>query len=97
MQIKLLTLDSSDWNIRDQLRKVSEEHHEVIILGDDIVKNYHDLSYELFDLMQACKTALEILQRGYGDESFIDDAEYLHKQKLKQRHADGKIKLLEDE
>jgi hypothetical protein len=92
MQIKLLTLDSSEYTLEQQLRKVSEEHHEVISCFQyfDI-----DLACELFDLMQACKTALEILDK--LGTTRVSEAQLRHIAKLKQRAAEGKIKLVEDE
>jgi len=96
MQIKLLTLDSSEYTLEQQLRKISEEHHEAISLSSNLGKYYRELAGELLDLMQACKTVLEILEKDYGDEHFIENANEIHILKLKQRHAEGRIRL-EDE
>lgn len=92
MQIKLLTLDSSEYSLEQQLRKISEEHHEVISCFQRFDL---DLACELFDLMQACKTALEILDNRRLVR--VSEAQLRHIAKLKQRHEEGKIKLLEDE
>lgn len=86
-------LDSSDWNIHEQLRKVSEEHHEVIAESKYISENYYTLAGELWDLIQSSFTALQILEREYGDKYFIESTNNRHCTKLRDRNDDGKIKI----
>lgn len=85
MQIKLLTLDSSEYTLEEQLRKISEEHHEVLTADEE------NLASEIIDLMQACKTCLERIK-----PRLVDEANKAHIAKLKQRASEGKIKLVED-
>ena len=86
MQIKLLTLDSSDWTLEQQLRKISEEHHEVLRA---VEFNTVYLAEETIDLMQSCKTFLEMLP-SYD----VLKANENHIAKLQLRALQGKIKLL---
>jgi uncharacterized protein YciI len=44
--------------------------------------------------MQSCKTALEIINNNW---EYVDTVNCDHIDKLKQRHAEGKIKLVEDD
>jgi hypothetical protein len=87
MQIKLLTLDSSEYTLEEQLMKISEEHHEVLTADNEL-----DRVCEIFDLMQSCKTYIEmssIYMTEYAQEKHII--------KLKLRASVGKIRLMEDE
>jgi hypothetical protein len=93
MQIKLLTLDSSGYALEQQYQKVKEEFEEV---KEAYCKNNVELIAETLDLMQACKTLLEILERDYQWEADILSHNNIHIAKLKQRAAMGKIKLMED-
>ena len=89
MQIKLLMLDSSGYTLEQQLRKISEEHHEVL------TALAVDLACELIDLMQACKTCLEMLEHECYT-GYIAEQNEQHIAKLRQRAAEGRIKLIEE-
>lgn len=90
MQIKLLTLDSSDYTLEQQYEKVKEEFEEV---REAYCKNEYEFASELIDLMQACKTCLEILEIDFTIKIVNDE----HIAKLKQRASEGKIKLMEED
>jgi hypothetical protein len=95
-QIKLVKFDNGNWDIFQQLKKISEEHHEVLTLGFAPNITHERMSEELLDLMQACKTGLEILARDYGGNYYITKANFKHIAKLKQREALGLIKLMDE-
>ena len=92
MQIKLLTLDSSGYNHMMQLEKIIEEYHEVL-------KAYYqndafECAKELIDLMQASKTMLEMIEDIYDIDTRTVNEQHIAK--LKQRAADGRIKLIKE-
>lgn len=92
MQIKLLTLDSTNITLNKQIDKIEEEFNEVY--ADYLAGDYQNLAEELIDLQQACKTSLEILEN--YKICNVELANIKHIAKLKQRASEGKIKLIED-
>lgn len=86
-QIKLLTIQSREWSLQEQLEKISEEHYEVLT-----ARKPEHTAEELLDLMQACKTALEIMNNlGLINLEFEN---LKHVAKLSERASFGLIKLL---
>jgi hypothetical protein len=96
IEINTTTIELLDFNIANydkfnlytQRKKIYKEHLEVMITMD-----YKDLAGELLDLMQACKTCLDILQKQTGDMNFVKNANERHINKLISRHKNGDIRL----
>lgn len=71
------------------MEKISEEHHEVLT-----TRMPEDTAEELFNLMQSCKTALEIMNNlGLIN---IEHENLKHVAKLKERASFGLIKLFQE-